>query len=62
MPSPWALWFIMSTNVFSSPAMYSAMATLASFPEAMTMHLIMVSTVCVSPSSRNTWEPPMDFA
>ena len=26
------------------------------------MHLISVSTVCTSPSSKNTWEPPMDFA
>ena len=42
--------------------MYSAMATEASLPEAMTMHLIRVSTVCFSPSSKNTWDPPMDLA
>ena len=36
--------------------------TLASFPEAITMHLIIISTSWVSPSSRNTWEPPIDFA
>ena len=62
MPSPAALSFIIFTNSSSVPAMYSAMATEASFPEATTMHLIMVSTVWVSPSSRKTWEPPMDLA
>ena len=44
------------------PPMYSAIATEASFPEAITIHLISVSTVCTSPSSRNTCEPPIDFA
>ena len=42
--------------------MNSAMATAASFPLATAIHLIMVSTVCISPSSRNTWEPPIDWA
>ena len=26
------------------------------------MHLIIVSTVCFSPASRNTWDPPIDAA
>lgn len=35
------------------------MATQASLALAMEMHFSMVSTVCVSPGSRKTWEPPM---
>ena len=42
--------------------MYSAMATEASFPDATTIHLISVSTLCCSPVSKNTCEPPMLFA
>ena len=62
IPSPFARSFIIFTKVPSSPPINSAMATDASFPEAMTMHLISVSTVWISPSSRNTCDPPMDFA
>ena len=39
--------------------MCSAMATQASLALAMEIHFIIVSTVCVSPGSRNTWLPPM---
>ena len=62
IPSPFARSFIIATNASSLPPIYSAIATLASFPDAMTMHLISVSTVCTSPSSKNTWDPPIDFA
>ncbi len=49
-----ALAFIILTNSASLPARCSAMVTLASLPLATTIHLISVSTVCFSPSSRNT--------
>ena len=62
IPSSFALWFIWSTKACSEPATYSAMATAASLALATLIHLIMVSTVCVSPGSRNTCEPPMDAA
>ena len=42
--------------------MCSAIATQASLALAIAMHLIMVSTVCVSPGSRNTWLPPIEAA
>ena len=62
IPRPFARSFIIFTKVPSSPPINSAIATDASLPEAMTMHLIRVSTVWISPSSRNTWDPPIDFA
>ena len=62
MPSPAARSFICSTNASSLPLIYSAMATQASFALATAMHLINVSTVCVSPGSKNTCDPPIDAA
>ena len=62
MPSSFAFWFIRLTNSLSVPAICSAIATDASFPEATTIHLIIVSTVCFSPSSRKTWDPPILLA
>ena len=62
MPRLLARSFIISTKRLSVPATYSAMATDASLAEATEMHLIIVSTLWVSPASRNTWEPPMDEA
>ena len=54
IPSPMALSFIFATNALSVPSMYSDMATHASFALAILIHLIIVSTVCFSPASRNT--------
>ncbi len=62
MPSSAALAFIFSTKAASLPARYSAMATEASLPEATAMALSISSTDSSSPSSRNTWEPPMPAA
>ena len=59
IPSPFARSFIMRTNSDSEPATCSAMATQASLALATLIHLIIVSTVWVSPGSKNTWEPPM---
>ena len=59
MPSSFAFSFIFFTKFGSEPAIFSAMATAASFALAMLMHLIMVSTVWVSFGSKNTCEPPM---
>ena len=62
IPSSAARSFILRTNSSSFPHMYSAIATQASFALATEIHLIRVSTVCTSPASRNTWEPPIDAA
>ena len=62
MLRPAARSFIRRTNSSSLPAICSAIATLASLPEAITIHLIIVSTVCSSPSSKNTFEPVICLA
>jgi len=62
MPSPLARSFILATKPSSLPAISSAMATQASLALATLIHLIMVSTVCVSPGSKKTWLPPMEAA
>ena len=62
MPSPAARSFIIFTKASSLPAMYSAMAVQASLALATEIHFNIVSTLCVSPGSKNTWEPPMDAA
>ena len=62
IPSPSARSFILLTNSSSLPHMYSAIATQASFALATAIHFSIVSTVCVSPGSRNTCDPPMDAA
>jgi len=62
MPRSFARLFIFATNSSSFPQIYSAIDTQASFALATEIHLISVSTVCVSPGSRNTCEPPMDAA
>jgi len=62
MPRPSARRFICRTNSSSFPEMYSAIATQASFALATEIHLSKVSTVCFSPVSRKTWEPPIEEA
>ena len=54
--------FIRATKASSEPATVSAMATAASLAEAMLIHLISVSTVCISPASKKTCDPPMEAA
>ncbi len=62
MPSSLAFSFIFLTNSVSEPLTYSAIATAASLALAILIHLIIVSTVWVSPGSRKTWEPPIEDA
>ena len=62
IPNDCAFSFIFVTKASSLPQMYSAIATAASLPLATAIHLISVSTVCTSPASRNTCEPPIDCA
>ena len=62
IPSSPARSFIRFTNSSSFPHMYSAIATQASLALATEMHLRSVSTVCTSPASRNTCDPPMEAA
>ena len=62
IPRPAARSFIRFTNSSSFPHMYSAIATQASLALATAIHLSIVSTVCISPGSRNTCEPPIDAA
>ncbi|MNV95936.1 hypothetical protein D3C71_1908840 [compost metagenome] len=61
-PNASALLFIRSTNALSEPAIFSAIATEASLPEAIAMPLSISSTVISSPGSRKICEPPMDAA
>ncbi|MPM29752.1 hypothetical protein SDC9_76293 [bioreactor metagenome] len=42
--------------------MYSAIETAASFADAIAIHFVISAAVCVSPTSRNTCEPPIDAA
>ena len=62
IPSSAALSFIFFTNASSLPATFSAMATAASFPDAIIIHFIISSTVCSSPASKKHCDPPMDAA
>ena len=62
MPREAAFSFIFWTKASSLPLTYSAMATTASLALAMLMHFMSVSTVCISPGSRKTWEPPIPAA
>ena len=59
MPRATAFSFIFFTKASSEPAIFSAIATAASFALAIEIHLIIVSTVCVSFGSKKTWEPPI---
>ena len=47
---------------FSEPAIFSAIATEASLPEAIAMPLSISSTVISSPGSRKICEPPIEAA
>ena len=62
MPSSAARSFIRCTKVRSEPASFSAIATAQSLAEATAMHLIISSTVRLSPSSSQIWLPPMEAA
>ena len=62
MPSCPAFSFILSTKTSSEPHMYSDMATHASLALATAIHFIIVLTLCISPSSKNTWLPPIEAA
>ncbi len=61
-PNDCAFFIHLCNKASSLPQMYSAIATAASLPLATAIHLISVSTVCTSPASRNTCEPPIDCA